>query len=159
MSVGFIVELMETFKLSKQGLVFRLHFIIDFGHLGIVHAFERVPFVFLHLNLQHLLHHLFYIYFTFNLHLRSLRGRHPDQYNDFSKNGVFPQWVLAFKLSGTFLPNTDPDLGPTPFVRPASLKFVSWGLFDRRLRFTMLNQWEHLRLVLWAPDPSYAVKT
>ena len=131
----------------SQALVLRLHLIIDFGHLGIVHAFERIPFVFLHLNFQHLPHRLFYTYFVFNLHLRSLRGSRSDQYNDFSKNGVFPQWVPAFKLSGTFPPNTDPDLGPCPFVQPACFKFASWTPFERHLQVTTLNQWERLRLV------------
>ena len=139
MSMGLIMELVEMFKLSKQALVLRFHFVINFGDLGIVHPFEGISFVFFHLNVCHLSYSFFYA------HLFScLRGRHSDQHSAFSKNGVFSQWVPAFKLSGVFPPKV------RPFCVTSMLKVPALGPICRCLQFSMLNQWKRLWLVFGA---------
>ena len=62
-----------------------------------------------------------HVYFAFSLYLSRLRSRHSDQSNAFSKNGVFSQWALAFKLPGIFPPKVRPELSSAPLCdRPSS---------------------------------------
>ena len=144
--MGFIVLPMEPFKLSKQTLILRLHPVVNFCYLGIAHSLEGVLLLSLHLSL-YFFHRLVHIYLTFILHLSSLRSCHSDQCNAFSKNGVFSQWVPAFKLSDIFPPKVRLELSSAPLCDRPSSSCSPEGPFDKRLWFAMLSQWEHLRLV------------
>ena len=112
---------MKPLKLPKQAPVLWIHSVINFSDLGVAHSLNRVLFLCFHLSCQHLFHCLVHAYFALNLHLSSLRSRHSNQCNAFSKNGVFSQWAPAFKLSDIFPPKVRPELSSTPLCgRPSS---------------------------------------
>ena len=120
MPVGLIILLMKPFELPKQALILRFHPVVNLGNLGIAHPLNGVLLLRFHLS-QYFLHCLVHTYFTFSLYLSRLRSCHSDQCNAISKNGVFSQRVLAFKLSSIFPPKVRPELSSAPLCdQPSS---------------------------------------
>ena len=90
-----------------------------------------------------------HIYFTFSLHLSSLRSCHSDQCNAFSKNGAFSQWALAFKLSSIFPPKVGPELSSAPLCDRPSLSPDLEGLLIGLTRYASAASWRHSIAADW----------